>query len=164
MYSVPEQGTTIKLYVPRHRGAETSLRPRPELYNPQGNRETILVVEDEEAILEMVIGMLKSLNYTVLSANRPLNAMAVASSLAGNIDLLLTDVVMPKMTGTELEAKLKLKYPELKTLFMSGYTSNVIVQQGILDSDVKFIQKPFTKNELASKLFEVLNRQPEIHK
>ena len=68
------------------------------------------------------------------------------------------------MTGTELEAKLKLKYPELKTLFMSGYTSNVIVQQGILDSDVKFIQKPFTKNELASKLFEVLNRQPEIRK
>lgn len=157
VYSELDQGTTIRLYLPKYEGVKTISGIRREVKNPIGNQETVLVVEDEEVILNMVIEMLKSLNFNVLSAHRPVDALSVASSFKERIDLLLTDVVMPKMTGLELETELKLHHPAIKTLFMSGYTSDVVVHRGILDYGVKFIQKPFTRNELAIKIFDVLS-------
>jgi len=156
VYSELDRGTTIKLYLPRHEGVKPDVVFHSDVQDPLGNQETILVVEDEKAILEMVMEILKSLNYHVLSAHCPNDALSVACSFDGCIDLLLSDVVMPQMTGLELETKLKLQYPNLKTLFMSGYTSNVIVHRGILDPGVEFIQKPFTKTELARKIDDAL--------
>ncbi|MCB0050447.1 MAG: response regulator, partial [Caldilinea sp.] len=114
--------------------------------------ETILLVEDEPAILEMTTAMLEELGYSVLAARTPGEAVRLAGVRNGRIDLLMTDVVMPEMNGRDLAGKLQSLYPDIRLLFMSGYTADVIAHQGVLDPGVHFIQKPFAMNVMAAKI------------
>jgi two-component system, cell cycle sensor histidine kinase and response regulator CckA len=152
VYSEPGQGTSFKIYLPRHAAGivETSAARPAELQ--QGHGETVLLVEDEPTMLNMGKGMLEKLGYTVLTADIPREAMHLAVEHTGTIDLLMTDVVMPEMNGRELAERLLQIKPGMKCLFMSGYTANVIAHHGVLDQGLHFIQKPFTIKELAAKV------------
>jgi PAS domain S-box-containing protein len=157
VYSEPGQGTTFRIYLPRyhHKEDESTVQPTEKI-SFQGF-ETILLVEDEPMILEMTTEMLEAHGYTVLGADRPGEAIRIANAHAGDIHLLMTDVVLPEMNGRDLAENLSAFYPDLKLLFMSGYTANVIAHQGVLDEGVAFIQKPFSVADLAEKLREVLD-------
>ncbi len=156
VYSEPDYGSTFHIYLPCHaEKMEKKSKPKPKAI-PAGNGETILIVEDEKTILEMLTTMLQDLHYTILAAPTPHKAMALAQKHAGKIHLLLTDVVMPEMNGRDLAAQLASVYPELKFLFMSGYTANVIAHQGVLDEGVQFIQKPFSMKDIAVKIQNIL--------
>jgi CheY-like chemotaxis protein len=117
---------------------------------------TILLVEDEDALLELNRRMLLGLGYTVLSASTTTEAIRLAREHAQRIDLLLTDVVMPEMNGRDLAQRLQTFIPNLQLVFMSGYTADVIAHHGVLDQGVHFLKKPFSKRELGLKLLEVL--------
>ena len=114
-------------------------------------------MEDEPAILEMTARMLESQGYSVLAASTPGEAIRLAEEHAGEIHLLMTDVVMPEMNGRDLAKNLLSLYPRLRRLFMSGYTADVIAHHGVLDEGVFFIQKPFSTKDLAKKVREVLD-------
>ncbi|MBN1615493.1 MAG: PAS domain S-box protein, partial [Deltaproteobacteria bacterium] len=157
VYSEPGQGTTFRIYLPRHRVKEASLPDKEAIRPAARGHETILLVEDEPAILRMTMMMLERTGYKVLAAGTPGEAIALAREHAGEIHLLMTDVVMPEMNGRDLAKNLLSLYPNLKRLFMSGYTANVIAHHGVLDEGVQFIQKPFAKQDLAIKVREVLN-------
>ena len=157
VYSELDQGTTFKIYLPRHASADKPAAGEGKEAVPTGKHETILLVEDERAMLTMTSTMLDRQGYTVLTAATPSEAVSLAQRQAGRIHLLLTDVVMPEMNGKDLAGTLLLINPDLKCLFMSGYTANVIAHHNILDSNVNFIQKPFSLEELALKIREVLD-------
>jgi len=156
VYSEPGLGTTFKIYLPRHESDAADAQKEKAKAIPLGHGETILVVEDEVTILNMSRTMLESLGYAVLTANTTDEAMQLAKAHAGTIHLLITDVVMPEMNGRELAEQLHTLNPELKTLFMSGYTADIIAHHGVLAEGVRFIQKPFSKQDLAAKVREVL--------
>ncbi|MCF8087682.1 MAG: response regulator [Desulfotignum sp.] len=156
VYSEKGQGTTFRIYLPRHRTEPDD--PAPEIPAdpvPEGH-ETLLVVEDEPAILKMTKMMLAHSGYTVLTAATPGEALTAARNHKGKIHLVLTDVVMPEMTGRDLADRLTSLFPEIKVVFMSGYTADVIARQGILEDHVQFIQKPFSRAELAVKIRQTL--------
>ena len=156
VFSEPGRGTTFRVCLPRHRGkAEQRGESDPAGPVPRGS-ETILVVEDEAMILDIAKTMLELQGYTVLAAATPGEAVRLAREHAGEIHLLITDVVMPEMNGRELAKKLLSLYPGLKRLFMSGYTANVIAHHGVLDEGVHFMQKPFTLADLVVKVREAL--------
>ena len=156
--SEPWKGTVFRIYLPTHAGkAEAPLSGQGHVVS-QGQGETVLIVEDEDAILKLSRTMLERNGYTVLTATTPDEALRLAGTHAGTIHLLLTDVVMPGMNGRDLADHLKQKNPGLKILFMSGYTANVIAHHGVLDSGVFFIQKPFSRQELANRVEEALGR------
>jgi CheY-like chemotaxis protein len=123
-----------------------------------GGHETILLVEDDPAILEMTRMMLEHRGYRVLSAATPLDAVDLAKGYPAPLDLLITDVVMPEMNGRVLAEKITELCPDIRRLFMSGYTADVIASQGVLDNGVAFIQKPFSMKDLAEKVREVLDK------
>ena len=156
VYSEPGQGSTFKIYLPRHAAnlAETSAAPLP-VATPTG-AETVLLVEDEEALLKLSAQLLERLGYTVLAASGPHQAIQLAEAHPGVIHLLLTDVIMPDMSGRDLRQRLSTLRPDLKCLFMSGYTANVIAHHGVLDGGVHFLQKPFSREALAAKVREAL--------
>ncbi len=157
VYSEPEQGTTFKIYLRRY-GEE--IMPSPdehEVVAATTGGETILLVEDEESILKMTKMMLERLGYTTLCANRPSRAVQIAKSYPEEIHLLITDVVMPEMSGRDLTDRLEVMYPKLKCLYMSGYPANVIVHHGVLDEDVLFLNKPFTHQALSAKVRQALD-------
>jgi signal transduction histidine kinase len=156
VYSEPERGTTFKIYFPRVIGKSVEILSEGATDIALGNSETVLLVEDEIAILRMVERLLKQLGYQVLAVQSPLEAIAMAKRHPEKIDVLLTDVVMPELNGKDLADRLRNLFPELRVLFMSGYTANIILHRGILDKDVSMIQKPFSKKELSAKVREVL--------
>jgi PAS domain S-box-containing protein len=157
--SEPDRGTTFKIYLPRHAGgAEPAVARTAASKPPEGNGETVLLVEDDTAILSLSERILAKLGYAVLSANTPEKALDLAAAHAGKIHLLITDVIMPGMNGRELATRLHELHPDLKSLFMSGYTANVIAHRGVLDAGVQFIQKPFSRLELGTKIREALDR------
>lgn len=156
VYSEPGKGTTFKIYLPVYAVKSVGVVAKaPDLPAEHGN-ETILLVEDEPAILHMTTMMLTRLGYTVVAAATPGEAIRLALEYPGRIDLLMTDVVMPEMNGRELAGNLLSQLPGLKHLFMSGYTANVIAHHGVLDEGVHFIQKPFSMKDLGGKLREAL--------
>ena len=157
VYSEPGQGTTFKVYLPLH-ATKTGQTTQTDTVEPTARgHETILLVEDELLILDMTRDMLETQGFTVLPAATPAEAIRLAKEHAGEIHLLMTDVVMPGMNGRDLAKNLLTLYPSLIPLFMSGYTANVIAHHGVLDEGVHFIQKPFTMNDLSAKIREVLN-------
>ncbi len=157
VYSEPGRGSTFKIYLPRCYSAdEPPDSDHGEKPVPVGD-ETILVVEDDPAILEMTRMMLEYNGYQVLSASTPAQAIDLAADYPDRVDLLLTDVVLPEMNGQVLAEKISGLYPQLACLFMSGYTADVIARQGVLDQGVKFIPKPFSIQNLAKKVREVLD-------
>jgi CheY-like chemotaxis protein len=158
VYSEPGKGTTIKIYLPRHGNGTDRVREVAADKAPQGDGETILIVEDEASILRLAGKMLEKQKYNVLEAATPGRALEIAKEYGKGIDLLITDVIMPEMNGRDLANELQVLYPELKVLFMSGYTANVIAHRGVLDEGVNFIQKPFSNHGLAVRVREVLTR------
>jgi PAS domain S-box-containing protein len=158
VHSQPEQGTIFTIYLPRHAGGvDPWLVDDPQTPAERGH-ETILLVEDEPSVLKMTGTMLKKLGYTVLAAGDPAQAVHLATSHPGRIDLIVTDVVMPEMNGKDMFTNLLSIYPNAGCLFMSGHTADVIGQLGVLDPGVDFIQKPFSMKDLASKVRKAINR------
>jgi PAS domain S-box-containing protein len=157
VYSEPGKGTTIKIYLPRHEGEAAKNPGKSTVEIPSGLGETILVVEDDLSVLKLAHKILDELGYTVLTAPTPREALEQAEEHAGKIHLLVTDVIMPEMNGHELAKRLKFLCPELKCVFMSGYTRNAIAHLGVLDEGVNFVQKPFSKRDLAITVRKVLD-------
>ena len=156
VYSEPGRGTTFKLYFPKVAEPETAVVEAAG-EQPKGDlSETILVVEDEKAVRELTVKMLRKLGYSILTAGGATEAIEVSEAHAGPITLLLTDVVMPDMSGRQLASELIRSRPEMKVLFLSGYTEDAIVHHGVLDPGVNFLPKPFSREVLARKLREVL--------
>jgi CheY-like chemotaxis protein len=157
VYSKPGKGTTFTIYLPRYTGEVQAQADVAARKSPGGN-ETILLVEDEPGILNMVRIMLMNLGYTVLVASSPVEAISMTEKYArGDIHMIITDVVMPEMNGYDLVRILSSIYPGLKSLFMSGYATSVIANHGLADGRRNFIQKPFSIMDLAAKVREVLD-------
>ncbi|MFN3689541.1 MAG: ATP-binding protein, partial [Fimbriimonadales bacterium] len=159
VYSEVGKGTTFKIYLPRayDRHPVAVAAPLPA-EAPRGH-ETILVVEDEPGVLEVATETLRQHGYTVLSAGSPAEALQIAQNYGEPIHLLVTDVVMPVMSGRELAEYLLRLYPQLRVLYVSGYTENTIAHHGVLDADIHFLPKPYTPAQLAQKVREVLDRR-----
>jgi PAS domain S-box-containing protein len=156
-YSEPGKGTTFRIYLPRHT-IETD-EAITEVCHEEvafGQGETLLLVEDEPAIIKMCQTMLEKLGYNVLIAHAPDAAVNLASEYSGIIHLLMSDVVMPGMNGRDLADKLQAIRPGIRVLFMSGYTANAIVHHGVLDEGEHFIQKPFSMKKLSVKVRKAL--------
>jgi len=149
VYSEAEKGTTLKIFLPQHPGQTVEGHQESSVEIPLGRGETVLLVEDDAGILKLGRRILEGLGYTVLTAGAPADAMDLAREYGGAVHLLITDVVMPEMNGRELANQLQVRYPNLKTLFMSGHTANVIANRGVLEEGVSFISKPFSKREFA---------------
>jgi CheY-like chemotaxis protein len=157
VYSEPNRGTTIKVYLPQLGGdEEPAERLGVETAVPRGT-ETILLVEDEDVVRGLARQILEQTGYNVLDACCGEEALSLCEEHGEPIHLLLTDVVMPDTSGKELAQRLTSLRPETRVLYMSGYTDDAIVHHGVLDSNVEFIQKPFTPVALARKVREVLD-------
>jgi two-component system sensor histidine kinase EvgS len=151
-------GSTFDVYLPRYVGTQGTASQAGDVgtATPAGHGETVLLVEDEPAILRLAQTLLERLGYQVLAANLPTEALLLAQEHEGPIQLLLTDVVMPGMNGRELANRIQATRPGLRVLYVSGYTAEVIATRGILEAGVSFIQKPFTSSELAAKVHRTL--------
>ncbi len=156
VYSELGQGTVFTVYLPRYVGKEDSAPAETVAAKVPHGGETVLLVEDEAAVLKLSSRMLRELGYTVLAAESPGEALRLAGKHHEAIGLMVTDVIMPEMNGHQLAQKLQVLYPGLKCLFMSGYTASVIAQHGVLDKGTHFIQKPFSMPDLAAKVREAL--------
>ncbi|MCG6533918.1 MAG: response regulator [Syntrophales bacterium LBB04] len=156
VYSELGQGTTFTIHLPRHVNEETPAIEEAPAKPVQQEHETILLVEDESGMLKSITALLTKQGYRILSAAGPSEALRLANAYPGEIHLLMTDVVMPEMNGSDLAKKLMSLQPNLKCLFMSGYTPEMIARYGVLEHGRHFIQKPFSQKELATKIREVL--------
>jgi len=158
-YSEPDQGTTIKVYFPRTGDAEVAEHV-PNQPIAHGGPETVLLAEDEDTVRRLAQRILEEHGYTVLPAVHGKDACKISKTYPEDIDLLLTDVVMPGLNGKELSQRIRSGRKNIQVLFMSGYTDDAIATRGILDEDTVFIQKPFTAQALLTKVREVLSSDP----
>ena len=159
VYSEPGQGTTFKIYLPQvDEPLEEEIRKQVVKDTLPGGTETILVVEDEEEVRKLAVAILRKQGYRILEASNGGDAFLTCEQGREPVHLLLTDVVMPGLNGPELARRLKYFHPEMKALFMSGYTDNTIFQQDILDHGMFFLQKPFSVEGLVGKVREALDR------
>jgi PAS domain S-box-containing protein len=156
VYSELGYGTTFKIYLPACEPAMLAeVKKAASTDMPQGT-ETVLLVEDEKSVLELSRRLIERLGYKVLATGSPFQAIQIVTEYTGEIHLLLSDVVMPEMNGRDLQQRLNALRPGMKCLFMSGYTTDTVAHQGVLDRDVHFLQKPFSNEALALKLREAL--------
>ena len=156
VYSEVGHGTTFKVYLPRVEEAQEKLALHPAPAGPYPGHETILVVEDEPQLRDLTRQFLVSHGYGVLVAENGAAAIDVAKRHSGNIDLLLTDIIMPVMNGRELAQRMAVLRPQARILFVSGYTENAVWRNGTIESSVNFLQKPFTLDALTRKVRAVL--------
>jgi len=159
VYSEPGQGTTFKIYLPRVEEPLESDEPKPVIVTDLKGRETVLLVEDDHALREVISRGLKKFGYKILEAANGGEALLICEKQKGPIQLLLTDVVLPQMSGRELADRLRPLREDMKVLYMSGYTENAIVNNGILKENVGFIQKPFKVNALVQKIREIIDHR-----
>jgi CheY-like chemotaxis protein len=163
VYSEQGKGSTFKIYLPRvEQDVETEAAKTPSLQEHRGT-ETILLVEDEEAVRDLVKTILSGRGYHVIVARDPLHAGEIAAKFPGEIHLLLTDVVMPGIGGRELAASVLRSRPNIRVLYMSGYTENVITSGGLLEEGLSFLQKPFSPSVLVQKVREALAPASALH-
>jgi len=156
VYSEVGHGSTFKIYLPRHLTGKRTQRRELKADPIEYGTETVLLVEDNIEILNISQIMLEKQGYTVLNAASPGEAIRLVEEYGGNINLLITDVIMPEMNGRDLAENLKSRCPSLKVLYMSGYTEDVIAHHGVIDKDINFIQKPFSIRELSAQVKEAL--------
>jgi PAS domain S-box-containing protein len=157
VYTEPGRGTTFKIYLPpRDAGSEPAVVAAPAGSLPTGT-ETVLVVEDDEAVRAIVGSVLRQHGYHLLEARDAATAMEAAASHQGRIDMLLVDVVLPEFSGRDVADRLTGIFPPMKVLFLSGYSSHAVVRHGVLERDMPFLEKPFTPHALASKVRTVLD-------
>jgi PAS domain S-box-containing protein len=156
VYSEPGQGTTFKIYFPEAAGTPKAPVEKTESKLILTGSETLLVVEDEEAVRTLAVRILREHGYTVLSASDGEEALRLARAYKELIHMVLTDVIMPGISGNTLVTRLRISRPRIKSLFISGYTDDAIVHHGILDSGIAFLQKPFSIESLTRKVREVL--------
>jgi len=156
VYSEPGKGTSFKVYLPRVDEVAQRLAPR-ETVQPSRASETILLVEDEDGVRALARRVLETNGYTVLEASDGETAVEVAEGHSGAIDLMLTDAVMPGMTGPELARRVSASRPDMKVIFMSGYTDEAVVRHGLLEAGTAFVQKPFAFDSLARRIREILD-------
>jgi two-component system cell cycle sensor histidine kinase/response regulator CckA len=162
VYSEPGLGTTFKIYLPRvHRASEVERPPQMGQSSPRG-RETVLLVEDEAAVRASTNEFLLSCGYTVITAENGVDALRVSRDYSGPIHLMISDVVMPKMSGPQLATQLAAERPDMKTLFVSGYAENTVLQHGDIDVTVRFLSKPFSLRALANKIREVVESSESL--
>ncbi|MBI2932577.1 MAG: response regulator [Planctomycetes bacterium] len=157
VYSEPERGSTFKIYLPRMAPPAESIAGTGAARKPQRGSETVLVVEDEDAVRKLTCRILQSHGYTVIEARNGAQAMDVCERHSGAIQLLVTDLVMPGIGGDELARNLLSRHPSLKVLFVSGYANEAVARQGVLAPGAAFLQKPFAPDDLAHKVREVLD-------
>jgi PAS domain S-box-containing protein len=160
VYSEPNRGTTFKIYLPQVNAELDKLAPDTGKRRSARGSETILFVEDEQSVRELVRDYLVSAGYCMLEASDGVQALRVAAAHPGPIHMLITDVVMPHLSGPELVAKLSPQRPDLKVLFISGYTDDTVFRHGVLEGGVAFLQKPFNLKALSQKIREVLSNEP----
>ncbi len=158
VYSEPSHGTTFKIYLPRVDAEPEAVPGAPASIGIQPGTGTVLVVEDQAAVRGLISSILQSCGYRIIEASGPSEALALPDSDLNSIDLLVTDVVMPGLSGKELASRLTVRKKQLNVLFISGYTPNAIAHHGILDPDVHFLQKPFTAVQISAKVSEILSR------
>ncbi|MCB0155074.1 MAG: PAS domain S-box protein [Anaerolineae bacterium] len=158
VYSELGQGAAFKIYLPSAETGPLLLAPKPPVPPVKGGDETILLVEDEELVRNLTLTVLEAGGYTVLEASRATEALALAHAHAGPIHLLLTDVVMPEISGRLLAEQLTALRPDLRVLYMSGYTDYAVVRHGLLTAEVEFLSKPFSPTALATKVRQVLDK------
>ena len=160
VHSEPGVGTTLKVYLPRvHEPEEKPLRAPPAGPSPKGT-ETILVAEDDQAVRQLILRTLRDRGYAVLGARDAAEALSITDRHEGRIDLLLTDVVMPSMNGTELAARLRRSQPGVAVLYVSGHARDAIAHRGVVDEGVYLLPKPFDSGDLARMVRRVLDRSP----
>jgi two-component system cell cycle sensor histidine kinase/response regulator CckA len=158
VYSEPDKGTTFKCYFPRVDDAILEQESKQEKSLMQGGRETILLVEDEFIVRNLISNILKHYGYTVIESENGEKALEVRAQCSEQpVDMLITDVVMPGISGRVLADRLQSVYPEMKVLYISGYTDDAIVRHGVLDHGIPFLQKPFAPKDLAKKVREILD-------
>jgi two-component system, cell cycle sensor histidine kinase and response regulator CckA len=160
VYSEPGHGTVFKLYFPVAEARVPAPRSFSGLKPTARGTETILLVEDEDAVRSLVRVALQQAGYTVLEANRGIEAIRLAQEHQGPVHLLITDVVMPEMGGRQLVEQLAPLKPDLNVLYLSGYTDDAVVRHGVLQADVAFLQKPFTMAALTNKVRQLLDDAP----
>jgi PAS domain S-box-containing protein len=161
VYSEPGKGSTFEVYLPRVEDtAEQSASPQPPTQRSQRGTETILLVEDEEAVRDLIRTVLTEHGYEVVAARDTQHAIKISASHSREIHMLLTDVIMPGMSGRELATSVTARRPGIRVLFMSGYTDNVITTGGMLETGIAFLQKPFSPTTLVTKVREVLTAAP----
>jgi two-component system cell cycle sensor histidine kinase/response regulator CckA len=156
VYSEPRMGTTFKIYWPRAQSAKTKPISAERPTEPAKGHETVLLVEDEEALRRATHEFLTGCGYTVLQAQDGLHALKIARQHRGAIDLLISDVVMPRMSGGDLARRLTSERPSMKVLFVSGYAETTVLEHGVIELSCSFLQKPFTLKALTLKIREVL--------
>ena len=159
VYSEVARGATFKVYLPRVDAPTDVVAAPPEMGTVAGT-ETVLLAEDDALLLPLARDVLRRLGYTVLEARTPADAVAVAKSHMGVIHLLISDVIMPGESGLQLARRLLGTRPDLRVLFISGYSDEAIVRHGVLDPGTAFLQKPFTPAALARKIRELLDAPP----
>jgi two-component system, cell cycle sensor histidine kinase and response regulator CckA len=159
VYTVPGGGTTFKIHLPRCAGEALEHISARTIKTPKGKGETLLLVEDDTEILTLSKSILTELGYRVLTAETPEEALQKAKTYVAEIQLLITDVVMPGMNGRELAKLINSIKPELKCLFTSGYTANIIAHRGIINKGMHFLQKPFSMKDIGFKVREVLENE-----
>ena len=162
VYSEPGKGSTFKVYLPRVDEVPDDVSTPHSRLHSQPGKETILVVEDEVAVRELIHTVLAEKGYDVIPAKDPEDAERIAGQLKSEVHLLLTDVVMPGMSGRELAARISARRQDIRILFMSGYTDNVITTGGMLEKGLAFLQKPFSPAALVQKVREVLSHTPTL--
>lgn len=157
VYGEPGQGTTFKIYFPRGESGAVRSEALDKSESSYRGSETILMVEDETAVRTLASRILNDRGYKVLDAADGMEALHLSGEYCSEIHMIVTDVVMPGLSGTRLVSRLKSERPRIKALYVSGYTDNAVVHHGILDSNVAFLQKPFTVENLTRKVGEVLD-------
>ena len=160
VYSEPGKGTTFKIYLPRVEDIHEEIGEQEVIEELPRGSETILVVEDEEGVRQLAAHFLENQGYKVLEARDEDDALRISEQHKDPIPLVLSDVVMPKINGRALCERLTLLHPEMKVLYMSGYTGNAIVHHGVLEPGINYIQKPFSMDGLARKVRQVLDKDP----
>jgi CheY-like chemotaxis protein len=160
LHSEPGHGATFQVYLPSAGTTRSTSEPRMPAVVAKPGGETVLVVEDDDQVRAVVLSILRRAGYVLLEANGAAQAFAVVERHSAQIQLLLTDVVMPGLSGPELARELKSRRPQLRVLCMSGYTDDAVLQHGILEAEMAFIQKPLTPDVLLRRVREVLDLEP----